>query len=144
MQPIWPDANVQQKFINFKEAIQTVLPNSQIFTPHCSSEHEIIVDFLYMLHQPPPPSITTSSSYAKFLWVMRANVIRIVVAYLPKPRELLHASRSDQSGRLSVDDCNVSDDETIPQCKRYQQMLANENQKKKFLLNASVCQVWYR
>ena len=132
----------------FKEAIQTVFPNSGIFTPHCSllsSEHEIIVDFLYMLHQPPPPSITTFSSYAKFLWeriVMKlgiqrgANVIRIVVdkpAYLPKPRELLHASRSDQSGKLSVDDCNVSDDEMIPQCKRYQQMLANEHLKKKFI-----------
>ena len=63
-------------------------------------------------------------------------MIRIVVdkpAYLPKPRDLLHASRSDQTGKLSVDDCNVSDDEMIPQCKSYQQMLANENLKKRFI-----------
>ena len=57
------------------------------------------------------------------------NVIRIVVdkpAYLPKPRDLLHASRT---GKLNEDDCNVSDEEMIPQCKRYQQMLANANLK---------------
>ena len=63
-------------------------------------------------------------------------MIRIVVdkpAYLPKPRDLLHASRSDQTGKLSMDDCNVSDDEMIPQCKSYQQMLANENLKKRFI-----------
>ena len=102
MLPIWPDVDMQQKFVQ---------PNyfSELFTPHCwvlSSDHEIIVDFLYMLHQPPPPSITTFSSFAKFLWeriVMKlgiqrgANVIRIVVdkpAYLPKPSDLLHASKS--------------------------------------------------
>ena len=48
-------------------------------------------------------------------------MIRIVVdkpAYLPKPRDLLHASRSDKTGKLSVDECNISADEMIPQCKK--------------------------
>ena len=87
----------------------------------------------------------TFSSYAKYLWeriviklgVQRGpNVIKIVVdkpAYLPKPRDLLHASRSDKTGILSVDDCDVSADGTIPQCRQYQQMLANENMRKKFI-----------
>ena len=62
-----------------------------------------------MLHQQPPPHIATFSSYAKYLWeriviklgIQRgANVIRIVVdkpSYLPKPRDLLHTSRSDKT-----------------------------------------------
>ena len=132
----------------FKEALETALKSSHIFIPHCpllSSPHEIIVDFLYMLHQPPPPHITTFSSYAKYLWeriVIKldtqrgANVIRIVVdkpLYLPKPRDLLHTSRSDKTGKLSIDDCNISANEMIPQCEKYQQMLANENLKKKII-----------
>ena len=94
----------------FKEALEMVFPSSQIFTPHCSllqSPHELIVDFLYILHQPPPPHVMTFSSYAKYLWeriviklgIQRgANVIRIVVdkpAYLPKPRDLLHERQSE-------------------------------------------------
>ena len=110
-----------------------------------SSSHELIVDFLYMLHQPPPPHVTTFSSYAKYLWeriVIKlgtqrgANVIRIVVdkpSYLPKPRDLLHENRTGKTGRLNVDECKIGADETIPQCKKYQQMLANENLKKQFI-----------
>ena len=132
----------------FKGALESIFPNSQMFLPNCpilSSPHELIVDFLYMLHQPPPPQVTTFSSYAKYLWdriVIKlgtqrgANVIRIVVdkpAYLPKPRDLLHESRSEKTGKLDVADCNISDNDIIPQCKKYQQMLANDRLKKKFI-----------
>ena len=117
----------------FKEALQHIFPNAQIFVPHCpllQSPHELIVDFLYLLHQPPPPHITTFSCYAKYLWeriVVKlglqrgANVIRIVVdkpAYLPKPRDLLHENRSDKTGRLNTDECSIADDQPIPQCKK--------------------------
>ena len=65
-------------------------------------EHELIVDFLFLLHQPPPPDINTFPSYAQYLWdkviwklgVQRgAKVIRVVVdkpQHLPKPRGILH------------------------------------------------------
>ena len=65
-----------------------------------------------------------------------ANVIRIVVdkpEHLPKPRELLHETRSDRTGKLNVDDCNIGANEQIPQCRKYQQMLANEHLKRKFI-----------
>jgi hypothetical protein len=106
----------------FKEALENAFPNSQTFLPHCpilQSPHELIVDFLYMLHQPPPPHVTTFSSYAKYLWdriVIKlgtrrgANVIRIVVdkpAYLPKPRDLLHEKRTGKTGKLNVDECGT-------------------------------------
>ena len=132
----------------FKEAIENAFPNSQTFTPSCpilQSPHELIVDFLYMLHQPPPPHITTFSSYAKYLWdriVIKlgtqrgANVIRIIVdkpQYLPKPRDLLHEKRTGKTGKLNVDECKISANEAIPQCSKYQQMLANEKLKKEFI-----------
>ena len=65
-----------------------------------------------------------------------ANVIRIVVdkpTYLPKPRDLLHEDRSDKTGKLTIDDCSIGPDETIPQCIKYQQMLANKDLKRKFI-----------
>ena len=65
-----------------------------------------------------------------------ANVIRIVVdkpEYLLKPRDLLHESRSEKTGKLSVADCSISDNDIIPQCKKYQQMLANDRLKKKII-----------
>ena len=52
----------------------------------CNHHMGLLWIFLYMLHQPPPPHITTISSYAKYLWdriVIKlgtqrgANVIRI-------------------------------------------------------------------
>ena len=75
-------------------------------------------------------------------------MIRVVVdkpAYLPKARDLLHASRLDITGKLGIDKCNISADEMIPQCNKYQQMLANELNLKKnhFLHSGSVYQVWY-
>ena len=62
-------------------------------------------------------------------------MIRIVdkPSYLPKPRDLLHENRTGKTGRLNVDECKIGADETIPQCKKYQQMLANENLKKQFI-----------
>lgn len=88
----------------FKDVIIRLFQNTshQVMTTQCplinNNEHELIVDFLFVLHQPPPPDINTFSSYAQYLWdkfiwklgVQRgAKVIRIVVdksQYLPKPR----------------------------------------------------------
>ena len=50
-------------------------------------DYEIIVDFLFELHQPPPPDILTYDALAEYLWnkivinlgVRRgANVLRII------------------------------------------------------------------
>ena len=65
-----------------------------------------------------------------------ANVIRIIVdkpQYLPKPRDLLHEKRTGNTGKLNVDECKISANEAIPQCSKYQQMLANQKLKKEFI-----------
>ena len=66
---------------SFKDAIQAsaVFPNTQIFVPQCpilQSPHELIVDVLYILHQPPPPHITTFSCY---VWDKVPVVIKLGV-----------------------------------------------------------------
>ena len=53
--------------------------------------------------------------------------------YLPKPRDLLHEKRTGKTGKLNVDECKISANEAIPQCSKYQQMLANEKLKKEFI-----------
>ena len=65
-----------------------------------------------------------------------AEVIRVIVdkpAYLPKPRDLLHEKRSGNTGKLNSDECTIGDDQEIPQCTKYQQMLANSTLKQSFI-----------
>ena len=134
----------------FKDVIIKLFKNTshQVMTTQCTlinNEHELIVDFLFLLHQPPPLDINTFSSYAQYLWdkiilklgVQRgAKVIRVVVdksQYLPKPRGLLHQFRSSTTGKMSSHECNISDEGTIPHANNYQQMLANSQLKKQFI-----------
>ena len=79
----------------FRDVLLNLFPSSDVFVTQCplisgnsSNDHEVIIDFLFMLHQPPPPDMTTFSNYAKYLWnklifklgVCRgARVIRIIV-----------------------------------------------------------------
>ena len=48
----------------FRDVITNIFPSSSIFIPQCplspnSTDHELIVDFLFLLHQPPHPDIQT-------------------------------------------------------------------------------------
>ena len=135
----------------FKDVIISLFQNTsyQVMTTECllinNNEHELIVDFLFILHQPPPPDINTFSSYAQYLWdkiiwklgVQRgAKVIRLVVdkpQYLPKPREILHQFRSSNTGKMNSHDCNICDEGTIPHANNYQQLLANSQLKKELI-----------
>ena len=132
----------------FRDVIIDLFPSSNIFVTKCPTispnitNHELIVDFLYLLHQPPPPDIQTFSSFVHYRWekiilklgVKRgATVIRIVVdkpKYLPKPRDLLHASRSTRTGKTNATECDICDEGAIPHCNEYQQLLANAELKK--------------
>ena len=67
---------------SFKDVIQNIFQTENIFLSQCPllqsnsslPKHELIVDFLYLLHQPPPPPDSmTFSSYAKYLWEKITN-----------------------------------------------------------------------
>ena len=53
--------------------------------------------------------------------------------YRPKPRDLLHVSRSIRKGKMNINDCEVYDDGAIRHCSEYQQFLANAQIKQKFI-----------
>ena len=121
---------------------------SKLFVTECptlTANHELVVDFLFLLHQPPPSDIETFSSFANYLWekivvklgVKRgANIIRIIVdkpKYLPKPRDLLHVSRSTRTGKMNMGKCEVCDEGAIPHSSEYQQFLANAQLKQNFI-----------
>ena len=131
----------------FKDIIISLFQNTsyQVMTTECplinNNEHELIVDFLFIRLQPPPPDINTFSSYAQYLWdkiiwklgVQRVDkVIRLVVdkpQHLPKPREILHQFTSSNTGKMNSHDCNICDEGTIPHANNYQQLLANSQLK---------------
>ena len=59
----------------FRNVFLNIFPLSDVFVTQCplisgnsSNDHEVIIDFLFMLHQPPPPDMTTFSNYANYLW----------------------------------------------------------------------------
>ena len=121
-----------------------LLPSSVTEYPTLTANHELIVDFLFLLHQPPPPDIETFSSFANYLWEkivklgvqQGANIIRIIVdkpKYLPKPRDLLHVSRSTRTGKINISKCEVCDEGATPHSNEYQQFLANSQLKQNFI-----------
>ena len=106
----------------FRDVLTDIFPSSSVFIPQCPllpphyTDHELIVDFLFLLHQPPPPDIQTFAQYSHYIWDrvvfklgMRigAKVIRIIVdkpAFLPKPRDLLHHQRTSRTGQMDAAD----------------------------------------
>ena len=65
-----------------------------------------------------------------------ANIIRIIVdkpKYLPKPRDLLHVSRSTRTGKMNISECEVCSEGAIPHSNEYQQFLANAQLKQNFI-----------
>ena len=130
----------------FRDALIKTFPDRPMFVPSCplfSStlppilDLEIIVDFLFVLHQPPPPDVLTFLSFAKYLWKKvvtslgvnrNARTVKIVVdkpSFLPSPRDLLHNKKSSKSGIMPAHECIIGDINTIPHCSDYQAMLAN-------------------
>ena len=137
---------------SFREVMLEMFKGNEIVVTECPFiaatpiPHELIVDFLFILHQPPPPpDIDTFSSYAMYLWekivhklgtCRGANLIRIIVdksKYLPEPRALLHDTQLLKTGKMNSHECTIGDDESIPQCTEYQKLLANPELKKKFI-----------
>ena len=139
---------------DFKDVLMELFPDTSVFqtTYNCpNNDFEIIVDFLFYLHQPPPPDILTYNSFADYMWkkvvlnlgVQRgAKFLRIIVdkpQYLPKPRQLLHASRSSKSGVSDGNECEITSEGEIPHGKEFQQLLANKELKSKlvtYLMNS--------
>ena len=101
----------------------------------------MLVDFLFFLHQPPPPDICTLAAFSDYLWdriVLKlgigrgAKVIRIIVdksQYLPQPRTILHTTRSGKTGTMGTDEFTTNADAHIPHGNTYQQLLANKDLK---------------
>ena len=125
---------------DFKDVMLELFPNSNTFTTTntLTRDYEVIVDFLFQLHQPPPPDVLTYDSLAEYKIVINlgvrrgANVLRIIVdkpRYLPKPRQLLHTSRSSKSGTMGESECQIIEEGEIPSAKEFQKLLANKSLK---------------
>ena len=137
----------------FRDVVMNLFPSKQVFMTQCplllpsSPKHELIVDFLYILHQPPPPDVQTLIfhfffSFATYLWdklIIKlarnrgASVIRIITDkpnHLPKPRELLHECRTSRTGIMSNHECDITDDGLLPHHSSYQQLLGNPDMKR--------------
>ena len=101
------------------------------------SDLEMIVDFLFFLHQPPPPDICKLAAFSDYPWeriVLKLGIERgakIVdkSQYLPPPRKILHTTRSGKTGTMGAHEFTIKADAPIPHGKTYQQLLANKDLK---------------
>ena len=57
----------EDMYEEFRDEVMNLFPSKQVFMTQCplllpsSPKHELVVDFLYILHQPPPPDVQTFS-----------------------------------------------------------------------------------
>lgn len=98
-----------------------------------------IIDLLYFLHMPPPPSIITFHDYFNLLWqqtvgkyVYRHQALYIYIIidkpdFLPPPRSIVHKSRAHthKSNQTSNAEPAVTDESQIPHGKTYSSFLSN-------------------
>ena len=104
----------------------------------------VVVDLLYYLHMPPPPTVAVFEDYFNHLWNQtvgksvfhhQAAHIYIVIDkpdYLPPPRALVHELRASTS--LNFIEPTVSDESSIPHGKVYSSTLAKSTTFKSHLI----------
>ena len=75
-----------------------------------SRNSEVIIDFLWFLHNPTPPDVTTYNDLASYYWSLivlkvrfryRCDMTTVVIdktEYLPAVRQLIHKERKKRSG----------------------------------------------
>ena len=120
--------------IQFDKVVSTSCPILSS-PPHDLS---VIVDLLYFIHMPPPPSVITFHDYFHLLWQQtvgkyvfkhKALYLYIVIDkpdFLPPPRAIVHRSRTNtqKSNLASAVEPVVTDDSLIPHEKAYSSILA--------------------
>ena len=98
----------------------------------------VIIDLLYFIHMPPPPSVSTFHDYFQLLWQQtiakyvahhQASYVYIVIDkpnHLPPPRSIVHKSRSSKakSNQDSTVEPTVADESEIPHGQAYSSFLA--------------------
>ena len=107
-----------------------------------SIDVSVILDFLYYIHRPPPPDISTYD-YFQYLWniVISGNVdickyLYIVIDkpdYLPPPRKLVHEARRKKSGCFRGVEPVIVDNAPLPHGKIFEQLLALPSFKSKLI-----------
>ena len=116
----------------------------EIFTNHCpffslphsgpTQDISVILDFLYYIHRPPPPDISTFFEYFQYLWntAITRNLFiskyqRIVIDkphYLPPPRKIVHEGRRKKSGYFRGVEPVIEVNAPLPHGKTFEQLLA--------------------
>ena len=138
----------------FRDSLIKLFPDTNMFVTSCPllsrelppvQDLEIIIDFLFLLHQPPPPDVLNFLDFSKYLWKKivinlgvnrKAGTIKIIVdkpSFLPSPRTLLHKKRASKSGIMATNECTIGDTNNVPHCSSYQAMLANPLLKSKLI-----------
>ena len=103
----------------------------------------VILDFLYYIHRPPPPDISTFSEYFQYLWnaaVTRnlsiSKYLYIVIDkpdYLPPPRKIVHEGRRKKSGYFRGVEPVIEDNAPLPHGTTFDQLLALTSFKSKLI-----------
>ena len=115
---------------------EQALSNTCDFFSHPLLDLCVVIDMLYFIHMPPPPSITTFHDYFEHLWrqtvgkyAIQKGAAHIYLVFdkpdfLPPPRSIVHKSRGTKAGNV-IPDPTIRDDATIPHSKSYCSLLAN-------------------
>ena len=105
----------------------------------------VIVDMLYFLHMPPPPTEVTFLGYFEHLWrqtvgkyAIHKGAAHIYLVFdkqnfLPPPRNIVHKSRGAKAGN-AIPDPTITEDAAIPHSNTYSSLLAKSSTFRSHLL----------
>lgn len=135
--------------IKFDQAVSNTCP--LILNP--TQDLVVVIDLLYFLHMPPPPTVLTFSDYFDHLWrqtisrySIRHNASHVYLVidkpdFLPPPRSLVHQSRASKSDQDTRPDPIIEDDQIIPHNKTYTSLLSKSNSFKRKLILVFIKQI---
>lgn len=123
---------------------QAVSKTCQFFS-HPVSDLCIVMDMLFFLHMPPPPTVVTFHDYFEHLWrqtvgkyALQKNAAHVYLVFdkpdfLPPPRAIVHKSRGKRAEN-SIINITIRDDAAIPHNTAYSSLLAKSSTFKQQLL----------
>ena len=112
----------------------------------------VIIDMLYFVHMPPPPSVVTFNDYFTHLWsqtigkyIFRHRAAHLVIIldkpeFLPPPRSIVHTTRAKSAQDTKVEP-TVAADEHIPHNRTYSSLLSTSQTFKINLLEFITTQI---
>lgn len=133
-----PKSSIRDAFLKDSALSNLFVTSCPLFTLGESNQLDVILDFMRVVHLPPPPHVSNWLAFLAYLWersiiqlgfsrgATRVAVVIDKPKFLPPPRQLLHKSRRQKLGMSDSFEVEVpvSTESEVPKGTDYAKFLA--------------------